>query len=114
MSGYKEWMVVCKEADLQENSRLVVPAGEYSVLLLRRAGRIFALENSCAHLGCKMARGKIEGFIITCPCHDWTFDIRSGEFTAAPEIRIKTFPTRVQNNHIYIEIEQLGEQDGQH
>jgi len=112
MSGYQEWVVVAREADLQENSRIVVSVGEHSVLLLKRAGRIFAFENSCPHLGCKMARGKIDGFIITCPCHDWTFDIRSGEFTLAPEIKLWTYPTRVQNEHVYIQLEQAGEKNG--
>ncbi|MHB9034053.1 MAG: Rieske (2Fe-2S) protein [Anaerolineae bacterium] len=108
MSSHKEWVVVAKESDLQENARLVVTVNELSVLLLRRAGRVFAIENRCPHLGCKMARGKIEGFIITCPCHDWTFDIRSGEFTEAPEIKMLTFPMQVRNDHIYIEVEHTG------
>jgi len=103
-----EWVLAAQEEDLQENTRLVINAGEHSVLLLKRAGRILAIENRCPHLGCTLARGKIDGFIITCPCHDWQFDIRSGEFTAAPEITIPVYACKVLHDHIYILIDSTG------
>ncbi len=108
MEPMQEWVLAAKEDDLQENARLVISAAGHSVLLLRRAGRILAIENRCPHLGCTLARGRIEGFIITCPCHDWQFDIRSGAFITAPEITIPVYATRVLNGHIYILLENGG------
>jgi len=30
--------------------------------------------------------------VITCPCHDWRFDVRTGEFLDAPEVRLAVYP----------------------
>ena len=35
---------------------------------------------------------RLEGYVLTCPCHDWSFDVRSGVFTLAGEIAVATYP----------------------
>jgi 3-phenylpropionate/trans-cinnamate dioxygenase ferredoxin subunit len=57
----------------------VFPLG-LPVLLIRRGAEVFALENRCAHLGCPLVSGKLDGYLLQCPCHDWRFDIRDGKF----------------------------------
>jgi len=44
----------------------------------------------------------LEGYILKCPCHDWRFDIRTGEFLAAPEIRLPTYPVREAAGKLFI------------
>ena len=39
-----------------------------------------------------------------CPCHDWRFDVRSGEFLDAPELRIATFATKVEDGKVLVEL----------
>ena len=74
------------------------------MLLVRRGPEIFAIENRCAHMGCPLAAGKLEGHILECPCHDWRFDIRDGSFLAAPELALKTYKTELRNGSIFVRI----------
>lgn len=81
----------------------VFPLG-LPVLLVRRGAEVFALENRCAHMGCPLAAGKLDGYLLQCPCHDWRFDIRDGKFLDAPELAVKTYPAEIQDGKIFIRI----------
>jgi 3-phenylpropionate/trans-cinnamate dioxygenase ferredoxin subunit len=81
----------------------VFPLG-LPVLLIRLGGIVFALENRCAHLGCPLAAGKLEGYLLQCPCHDWRFDIRDGRSVDAPELAIKTYTAEIKDGKVFIRI----------
>ena len=81
----------------------VFPKG-LPVLLIKIGGEVFALENRCAHMGCPLALGGLAGYILTCPCHDWRFDIRDGKFLEAPELRLKSYRTRISGDKIFVEV----------
>jgi 3-phenylpropionate/trans-cinnamate dioxygenase ferredoxin subunit len=55
-------------------------------------------------MACPLEGGKLEGATLTCPCHDWRFDVRSGEFLDAPELRITTFATKVEDGKVLVEL----------
>ena len=112
MSGKLEWVAVAKEQDLPNDGRLVVSPNGLAILLLRRAGQVYAIGGRCPHLGCSMARGKVDGFMIVCPCHDWTFDIRSGELVIAQEITLPTYRVKTDMQQIYLQIGQSGTSSG--
>lgn len=84
-------------------TRAVFPGG-LPVLLVRRGAEVFALENRCAHMGCPLSGGDLDGYTLTCPCHDWRYDVRSGKFLDAPEVYIKTYAARVLDGKIFLEV----------
>jgi nitrite reductase/ring-hydroxylating ferredoxin subunit len=47
--------------------------GATPLLLLRRGNTIHALDDRCAHRGCALHEGRLEGETIICPCHGSTF-----------------------------------------
>ena len=97
------WIFVIEDKELKENSiGLVFPNG-IPILLIRKEGNeIYALTNKCAHMACPLSAGAIEGYIIKCPCHDWEFDIRTGEFLNAKEIKIPVFEWKLKEGKIFI------------
>ncbi len=52
---------------------------QFLILLINYQGKFYAVRNKCTHLGCKLSKGKLEGKIITCPCHGSKFDITNGQ-----------------------------------
>jgi len=100
------WEKTIKTAALRELSVTAVFPKGLPVLLIRRTGmEIYALANKCAHMGCPLARGSLDGYLLRCPCHDWTFDIRTGELAAAPEIKLPVYEWRIDGEHIHIRIQ---------
>ncbi len=108
VNSQSPWVFVIEEKKLQENSvSLVFPKG-LSVLLIKKAGQIYAISNKCAHMGCGIEGGGLNGYTIQCPCHDWRYDIRTGEFLNSREIKIPTYQWRSVVGKIYINVGEGG------
>jgi 3-phenylpropionate/trans-cinnamate dioxygenase ferredoxin subunit len=99
------WRPTLDESDLREaDIGVAVPHG-ISIVLIKKNGRVYALRNRCAHMGCTLAGGRLDGYTLQCPCHEWRFDITSGEFVDAREIRIPTYNCRSHEGKIWILLE---------
>jgi 3-phenylpropionate/trans-cinnamate dioxygenase ferredoxin subunit len=81
----------------------VYPKG-VGILLIKRGSTIHAVRNACAHLGCPLEAGSLDGDVLTCPCHDWRFDIRSGAMIDAPELGLPTYRTRIDDGKVLVEL----------
>nr|WP_269446504.1 Rieske (2Fe-2S) protein [Methanocella arvoryzae] len=92
------------EIQLPEDTMTVAFPFGIPVLLVKKQGTVYALSNKCAHMGCTLSRGTLWGYTIQCPCHEWSFDIRTGTFITAGQIRIPVYETKVENNKIYVKI----------
>lgn len=47
-------------------------------------GRVSAMSDTCTHMGCSLAEGKLEGTTVTCPCHGSQFDVLTGLAVRGP------------------------------
>ena len=100
------WVPTLDESQLQEGSiSLALPEG-VSIILIKKDGHIYALRNRCAHMGCTLAGGRLDGHTLQCPCHVWKFDITTGEFLAAREIRVPTYACQSHDGKILVKMEE--------
>jgi len=98
------WIATIDEAKVREGSPVPVYPKGVGVLLIRLGGELHAVRNKCAHMACPLEGGLLEGAILTCPCHDWRFDVRSGEFVDAPELKIPVYATRVEDGKVLVDL----------
>lgn len=75
---------VLPASDLGEDEPKRVLWKDTPILLVKRAGRVFALAETCAHLGGPLAEGKLRGDCIVCPWHGSTFDLATGMVVEGP------------------------------
>jgi 3-phenylpropionate/trans-cinnamate dioxygenase ferredoxin component len=47
-------------------------------------GHLYAFDDTCTHRGCSLAKGKLEGTTVTCPCHGSQFDVTTGAVLRGP------------------------------
>src|SRR5262245_57593270 len=99
------WVPALNERDLEEGAPQVASVKGLSIVLIRVGGQAYALRNRCAHMACTLAGGRLDGYTLQCPCHEWRYDIRTGEFLAAKEIAIRTYPCKAQDGKILINVE---------
>ena len=71
---------------------------------------VFATSNTCPHKGGPLEEGIVHGNRVTCPLHNWVFDLETGEAQGADEGRIETFQTKVKDGRILIDAAILGQQ----
>lgn len=74
-----------KSAQLaREDARLQVEVRGRHLILVRRAGRVLAMDATCYHMGAPLLHGDIEdvpghGACITCPWHHYQISMSTGE-----------------------------------
>lgn len=100
------WVPTLDESQLQEDAiHLVSPKG-VSIILIKKEGHVYALRNRCAHMSCTLAGGRLDGYVLQCPCHDWKFDITTGGFLQAREITVPTYACKSQDGKIFVKLEE--------
>lgn len=109
MSG-PQWVSTIDDSKVLDGRYVAVYPKGLGVLLVRIGGELHAISNKCAHMACPLEGGKLEDGVITCPCHDWRFDVRSGEFLDAPELKLATYPTKVEGGKVLVGLR--GRDDG--
>ncbi len=100
----EEWIKVADEPKVAAGVPLAVYPKGLSLLLVRLDDGIHAIANRCAHMACPLEAGRLDGATISCSCHDWCFDVRTGAFVTAPEIAIATYPVRVDEGGVLVDI----------
>ncbi|MEX3017595.1 nitrite reductase small subunit NirD [Gymnodinialimonas hymeniacidonis] len=63
---------------------------------------VFAASNTCPHKGGPLAEGIVHGQSVTCPLHNWVFDLNTGQ-AQGEDGQIATYPVRVDAGRILID-----------
>jgi nitrite reductase/ring-hydroxylating ferredoxin subunit len=77
-------VAVLGESDLAESTARRVHARGVALVLVRRAGRVYALADECAHLGGPLSEGSLEDVSIRCPWHGSRFALEDGAVLEGP------------------------------
>lgn len=73
-----------KVADLKQlrtGGSVLVKIGELEIAVLNLGDKIYAFINSCPHQHTRLvdsSGGQINGRVITCPMHGWSYDLHDG------------------------------------
>jgi nitrite reductase/ring-hydroxylating ferredoxin subunit len=98
------WTYVIDDAALPEGRMAqVFPLG-VNIVIARVEGTIYAVDGKCPHMACPLFSGTIDGHILTCPCHDWRFDIKTGAFLDAPEINLAAYPVKSEDGKLFVSL----------
>jgi nitrite reductase/ring-hydroxylating ferredoxin subunit len=81
-----------------------VELGGQPILLVRLDDGVHALHDTCLHRAVSLAEGTVEGGLITCSAHFWSFDLRSGTCTQLPEQGLRVFNTKIEEGKLYVEV----------
>ena len=91
------WYPVAWSRELKRGAALAVRfAGEPVVLVRTDDGRVFALEDRCAHRQVPLSRGMVQGATIRCCYHGWSYD-GSGRCIDVPYLGKGRLPNGVRS-----------------
>ena len=74
------------------------------IALYNVAGAIYATSNTCIHRGGPLGQGSLDGPVVLCPWHSWSWDVTTGENTANGDLRIQTYPVRVEDGQVLVQV----------
>ena len=99
-----EFITVATTDELQPGDEpIVVEINRRWVAVYNVDGEYYAIEDVCTHDGGPLAEGTCTGYIVECPRHGATFDVRTGKALTAPAfVDVPTYEVRVQGNEIQL------------
>lgn len=106
MSDQGEFVPVLEENELQEGSMKLVKVEGLPVLLIKQFGQIYAIDNRCPHMGCMFSGGTLDSSVIVCPCHDWRFDLKTGEYEEDPGMKLVSYECKVELGKIWVRLDE--------
>jgi nitrite reductase/ring-hydroxylating ferredoxin subunit/uncharacterized membrane protein len=105
-AGYtppQEFLPVLAEAELGENQLRRVNANGMPVLLVRKGERIYAIAETCSHLGGPLSEGGLEDSSVRCPWHGSRFSLEDGRVLEGPSVHAQpVLEVRVRDGQIQV------------
>ena len=100
-----EFHPACRVGDVAEGEGTAVQVGAKVIALFCQQGQYHAIDDMCPHMGASLAGGHLENGVVTCPWHAWRFRITDGTWADNPRIKIGSYPVRVVDGEIQVEVE---------
>ncbi len=116
-----EWKAVGTEGMLEDGEMTEVKVVDAVLLLARVEGQYYAAQGLCPHMRAHLARGKLNGLLVTCPAHRSRFDLRQGRnLEWAPRLPglirrmaqvlqsprdLRTYSTRVADGQVWVKMD---------
>jgi nitrite reductase/ring-hydroxylating ferredoxin subunit/uncharacterized membrane protein len=100
---WDDFVPVLSDSDLPEGTPRAVDARGVRVVLVRRGGQVYALAESCAHMGGALSEGCLEGNALRCPWHGSLFALEDGRVLEGPSTYQQTcFDVRSRDGRIEV------------
>lgn len=87
---------------LKEGEGNTFKAGDVPVACFRVGGKVYAIDDECAHENGPLGEGTINGFVVTCSYHNWRYDVRNGDCLTESDRFISCFRVKEAGGYIWI------------
>ncbi len=100
------WTRACATGDIEPEDLIRFDHGTLTFIVVRSPDDTFhALDGRCSHERVHLCDGLVMDYSVECPKHSSVFDYRNGEAKRAPAcINLRTYPVKVENGEVFIEI----------
>lgn len=98
------WIDIGSIEDIPLRGARVVKTKVGCVAVFRTSGNeVFATSDRCPHKNGPLSEGIVHGQSVTCPLHNWVFDLNTGVAQGADEGQIDTYPAKVEAGRILLD-----------
>jgi nitrite reductase (NADH) small subunit len=98
----EEFQRVGRVDEIPAGGSKVVQVNGKSIVVFNVEGHFYALYGLCPHEGGPLGKGRLKGFVVSCPWHDLAFDVRNGQSTDGGGYCVGSYEVRVRENDIFI------------
>ena len=104
MKKLSDWIKVCNANEIRDNQIFPFDHEGNKIILVKKDGKIFALDRICTHAEADLSTGILSETGITCPLHLSVFNLENGSPQNLPaENPLKTYNLKIEGNQIYLE-----------
>ena len=98
----EEWVTVAKTDDVADGDMIEVTLDERAVAIAHVGGSFYAIAGECPHQGGPIAQGDLEGTVVTCPWHNFRFDVKNGRTLDPPIGDCAKYQIRVEGSDLQL------------
>jgi nitrite reductase/ring-hydroxylating ferredoxin subunit len=92
-----------KLIDTHDSYRRVFKVDGQHILLLKQGEDFFAVDARCPHQEQDLAFGELNGTILTCPKHQYRFDINTGaNLVGLPDCALRCYSVAFEGRYVGI------------
>jgi nitrite reductase/ring-hydroxylating ferredoxin subunit len=102
---------VAKLSEVPPGKMLAVRVEGEDVVLYNVGGSVFASRDFCPHAGYALSQSAFREKYVRCSLHGWEFDVRTGEYTGNPYIRLRCYGVRIEGEDVWISLEPVRRPD---
>lgn len=95
---------VAQASEIAPGQGKTVEANGREIAIFNVGGTLHAIDNACKHRGGSLGEGELDGSIVTCPLHAWTYDVTNGECFDDPECGVSIYPVKVEGGDVFVEV----------
>ena len=85
-----------------------VTLGELQIGVFHQKDGVFAIDNICPHRGAPLHDGMVSDGHVSCPWHQWQFQLDDGVCLNIPKVRVASYAVEVRDGTIWINTEDQG------
>ncbi len=78
---------------------------ELAVFLLGSDEQVVVIDNACPHASGNLAEGDMSGTVVTCPWHDWDFDLSTGLCVDSERARVRRYAVEVRDACVFVDVD---------
>jgi 3-phenylpropionate/trans-cinnamate dioxygenase ferredoxin subunit len=106
MAENQGYMPIIEENELQEGKMKLKRTQGKPVLFIKQKGQIYVIDDRCPHMACKLSNGSLDEDVVICPCHEWRFNLKTGEYEESASYKLKVYPFKVEDGKVWVKLEE--------
>ena len=99
-----DFVTAAKVSEINEGEGKVVNINGKEIALFNVEGNFYAIDHTCRHKGGPLGEGMLDGTIVTCPWHDWKYDVTTGVSIVNPQIKVDTYKVKVEEDEVKVKV----------
>lgn len=100
-----EFVKVARIEEVPVGSAITVEVGGKAVALFNCDGVFYAIDDTCPHQGGPLGEGDVEGTTVTCPWHEWRYDVRTGVNIEDASCKVAAYAVKLEGNDVLVAVE---------
>jgi nitrite reductase (NADH) small subunit len=99
-----DFVKVATTGDIPPGTGKTIEIGDKPIAVFNCEGTFYAIDDTCPHQGGPLGEGEVEGTIVTCPWHEWSYDVRTGINTDDASCKVNAYAVKVDGEDVLVAV----------
>ena len=93
---------VARTGEISAGSGKKVEVAGDQIAIFNFNGEFYAIHDLCPHRGGPLSEGFLEAGKVFCPWHCFDFNLKTGECSTVPSLRVSAYEVKVEGEDVFI------------